>query len=98
MRDLKTLQSWEEFEANMLKNPKVRKAIEESQTEYQIARSLIELRLKCKMSQAQLAHKIGTKQPVISRIEGMNSHPTISLLKRISHALNCDLHISFRAK
>lgn len=98
MRKISSLQTWEEVEARLLQDPKFREEVKKHETEFQIACSLIEARLKRKLSQKQLAQKIGTKQPVISRIESMTAHPTISLLQRISLALNSELHICFKTK
>ena len=77
-----------------LKNPGFKKAWDESEVEYQLAVKMIEARLKRKMSQRDLARKINTSQAVISRIETMSGNPSLSLLKRISTALNGKLKIS----
>lgn len=80
--------------AKRLKNPEFRKAWEESEPEYLLGKALIEARLKKKLSQRDLAKKVGTSQAAISRIEGMSANPSLSLLKRIAHALNTKLQIS----
>ena len=78
-----------------LKNPKFKKAWEESEVEYRLAKQLIEKRLAKKMSQRQLARKLKTSQAVISRIETMQANPSLSLLKRIAQALNTNIQIQF---
>lgn len=98
MRKIQSYTKWEEVRASLLKDPGVKAAYDALETEYQIASSLIEMRLKRKISQKQLAEKIGTKQPVISRIESMTAHPTVSLLQKISQALDSKLFISFGEK
>ena|SRR3989344_8856147 len=77
-----------------LKDPEFRKAWEDSEAEYVLACKLIEARLKNKMSQRDLAKKIGTSQAAISRIEAMNGNPSFSFLKRIAAAFNSKLQIS----
>ncbi len=77
-----------------LKDPQFKKAWEESEVEYQLACKLIEARLRGKLSQRELARKVGTSQAAISRIEGMSGNPSIALLKRIAEALNTKLQIS----
>jgi transcriptional regulator with XRE-family HTH domain len=48
------------------------------------------------MTQAELANKIGTKQPVIARIErGGSSSRNIGTLKKLARAFNVRLHVSF---
>ena len=78
-----------------LKDPEFKKAWEETETEYKLACKLIEARLAKKMSQRDLAQKVGTSQAAISRIEAMNGNPSLSLLKRVATALNSELKISF---
>lgn len=76
-----------------LKNPKFRRLWQESEVEYQLARKLIEKRIKQKVSQRTLAKKAKTTQAIISRIESMNANPSLALLKRIAHALDSHLEI-----
>jgi len=76
-----------------LKDPEFKHLWQESEVEYQLARGLIEKRLKEKISQRYLAKKAKTTQAVISRIESMNSNPSLGLLKRIAQALNSRLEI-----
>ena len=78
-----------------LKNPQFKKVWQESEAEYQLATRLIDARLKKNMSQRELASKVKTSQAAISRIEAMAGNPSLSLLKRIAHALDTKLSISF---
>lgn len=84
----------EEDLAKRLKNPEFKIAWDESEAEYLLACNLIEARLKKKMSQRELAKKVGTSQAAISRIEAMSGNPSLGLLKRIAHALDTKLQIS----
>jgi ribosome-binding protein aMBF1 (putative translation factor) len=77
-----------------LKSRKFKKAWNESEAEYLLSKSLIEARMKKKLSQRALAKKIGTSQAVISRIESMRGNPSLFLLKRIAKALDGKLHVS----
>ncbi len=76
-----------------LKSPIFKKVWEETEVEYQIARSLIKRRLSLGLSQEDLAKKTATKQPAISRLESGNQVPSISFLKRIAKALNSTVTI-----
>lgn len=87
--------TFQEHLKESLKDPEFKKVWEESEAEYLLACQLIEARLKKKMSQRDLAKKLGTSQAAISRIEGMNGNPSLSFLKRLSEALEVKLHISF---
>jgi len=86
--------TFEDHLTESLKDPEFRKAWEESEPEYLLSKALIEARLKKKLSQRDLAKKIGTSQAAISRIEGMGGNPSLSLLKRIAKALDGKLQIS----
>jgi ribosome-binding protein aMBF1 (putative translation factor) len=90
--------NWRELDKKWMKDPKFIRAWQKVEPEYKLARALIGARLKKKMTQAQLAKKIGSKQPVISRIEAMTELPNISLLKRLAQALDSRLEIRFLAK
>lgn len=87
--------TFEQHLKESLKDPKFRKEWEDSEVEYQLGRKLIEERLKRNISQRDLAKKAHTTQAVISRIEGMNSNPSIGLLKRLAEALGTKLKIGF---
>jgi len=78
-----------------LKDPKFKKAWEESEAEYQISRTLIAARIKRKISQQELAKEANTTQAVISRLENMTANPSVGLLQKIAQALNLKVKILF---
>ena len=80
------------------KNPKFRQEYEKLEPEFAIARTIIEARIKDKVSQEQLAKKMGTGQAVISRLEGASSSPSLSLIKRLASALNLKVELRFTPK
>lgn len=77
-----------------MKDPEYRREYKKLEPEFQIARQIIGARIKKKMTQAELARKMGTGQAVVSRLEGMNAKPSISLLQRVASALGIKLTIS----
>lgn len=79
-----------------MKRKGFKKLAEKNEAKFELVRSLIAARLKKNLSQKELARRIKTKQPVISRLENMQSYPTLTLLDRISKALDTKLHIYFR--
>lgn len=88
--------TFEEDLKESLRDPKFRKAWEDSEPEYLLARELIEKRLEKKMSQRALAKKLKTSQAVISRIENMNANPSFSFLKRIARSLDTTLTLHLK--
>ncbi len=84
-----------ELKKELFKNPKVKKAYEDLQPEFAIMQTLIDARMKKKLSQEDLAKRMGTGQAVISRLEGANANPSFSLVKRLANALNLRFEIKF---
>ncbi len=82
----------------LLKNPQFKKEWEDSEVDFQLGCKLIEARLAKKMSQRDLAKKVGTSQAAISRVEGMDGNPSLDLLKRIAKALDSTLKITFTTR
>jgi len=86
---------WEEYEKVLMKRPGFQEALEETRLEYEIARALIRARLKKKLTQAQLAKKMKTKQSVISRVESARTMPSLSFLKRLADVLEVPFRVQF---
>lgn len=86
---------WEDFSKDLLKQPGFKEALKETEIEFQIARAIIEARIKRGMTQEDLATKLHTKQSVISRVENAKTVPSVSFLKRIADVLNTPLIIQF---
>ncbi|MBU1327003.1 helix-turn-helix domain-containing protein [Patescibacteria group bacterium] len=84
---------WKTHKRQLLKDIEVRKALRESRLEFQIAKSIIEARIKRGLTQKQLAKRLNTKQSVISRVETVKTTPSLSFLKRVAEALNTSLRV-----
>ena len=78
-----------------LKNQEFKKHYNESGKQLEIAYQILKLRKQRKISQAQLAKKIGTKQSNIARIEAGQQNFSIDTLEKIAEALNCELKVNF---
>ncbi len=87
---------YEGFEAELLKDPEIRKEYEALKPKYMLIQALIEHRNKLRMSQAQLASIVGTHQPAISRLERGDGNITLSTLFKVANALNTKLDISLK--
>lgn len=61
---------------------------------YQVAR----LRIMCGLTQAELAERVGTKQPSIARLESGSVTPTLPLLRRVAEALDARLTVKIEPK
>ena len=85
--------NWETHKKQLLKDPAFRKAMKESELEYQVARAVIQKRLDKKLTQTQLAKRLGTRQSAISRLEGMGALPSLSFLRRVAKVLGAELKV-----
>ena len=66
--------------------------------EFALVSALIAARAKAGLTQSEVARRMGTTQAVISRIESMNSNPSLGFLKKLAFALNSTLQINFQPK
>ena len=78
------------------KDPELRKMIAEEALNVRVARMIYEAREQAGLTQTQLAELIGTKQPVIARLEDADYEGhSLSMLQRIAEALGRRLEVSF---
>lgn len=91
--------TYREHRKELLKNKKVKSEYEKLIPEYELAKSMIEQRLRKKMTQEDVAKKTGMPQSTISRIEGLtHGLPKLSTLKKIADALDAKLVIKIEGK
>jgi ribosome-binding protein aMBF1 (putative translation factor) len=88
--------SFKQFKAKALKNTLVQTEYEAMGPEYEVVKTIIRERIKRGWSQTQLAEAIGSRQPVISRLEQGESNPSLLTLQKIASALNLSLKVSMR--
>ena len=94
-QQLDKLTRWEEIRDRFLEDPEAKAAYDALESEYQLVSELIGKRLERKLSQKQLAEKIGTKQSAICRLESGEGNPSFKFLKRVAEGLGTKLKISF---
>lgn len=88
--------NWKEAKEILIKDdPLLKIELEKLEPKYQIIRQVIELRIKSKLTQKQLAEKINDKQSNITRLENGNVNPSIDKLIQIANGLNADIEIKF---
>ncbi len=79
------MRSFEAFKKRMLKNPKVKKEYDALEEEFAIAGQLIAARARAKLTQEEVARRMGTSQSAVARLESGRS-PSLSSLKRYAKA------------
>jgi len=91
--------TYKEHRKELLKDKTVRAEYEKLLPEYELARSIIEQRLRKKMTQGEIAEKAGIPQSTVSRIERLtHGLPKLATLKKIAEALDAKLLIKLEPK
>ena len=81
-----------------MKEPKYRKAYEALGEEFVPASAVMDVRNRAGLTQAQLARKMGTTQPVVARLESGRTRPSMRTLDRLAEATGTYLRISFEPR
>jgi len=76
-----------------LKDDEYKQEYDKLETEFNLARVLIEAREKSGLSQSEMAKRMHTKQSVVARLESADGNPTIKTLSRYAEALGGHLEI-----
>jgi ribosome-binding protein aMBF1 (putative translation factor) len=80
-----------------MKRPDFKREWDKLDPEFELIESLIRARESAGLTQAELAERIGTKQPALSRLErGGFRTATVETLKKIAYALDAELIIKFQ--
>lgn len=83
-------------EQMMREDPEYRREYEALEEEFALIAAMIDARSKAGLTQAQVAERMGVKQPVVARIEG-GSNVSFNTLKRYAHATGCKVKVEFVA-
>jgi transcriptional regulator with XRE-family HTH domain len=90
-----------ELKAKALKQKNVQIAYEALEPEFSLLGELLKARQEAGLSQAEVAIRMGTKAPAITRLESSLSSgkhsPSIATLKKYANALGCHLQIKLIA-
>ncbi len=80
-----------------LRQPKVKAEYDALAPEFSLLRELLSARQKAGLTQAEIAERMGTKAPAVTRLESSLSSgkhsPSLETLKKYAKALNCHLEI-----
>jgi ribosome-binding protein aMBF1 (putative translation factor) len=88
--------SLKELKAKAFKNPKVKTAYDLLEDEYALAAVLIDARAKAKLTQSELARRMGTTQSAIARMESGRAVPSGATLLKLAKAVGRRLSVQFR--
>ena len=89
---IKTI-SHEDFKNELLEDPVFRKHYNESSFEREIFKAIIRARANKKLTQRELAKKIGVEQSALARFASGRVSPTLNFLKKVVSGLGLSVTI-----
>jgi transcriptional regulator with XRE-family HTH domain len=87
-----------ELRKKLLSDPEALVAYEEMSPEFSLLRQMLKARQRAGLSQAQIARRMGTKAPAVTRLESSLSSgrhsPSVATLRRYARAVGCELEVN----
>jgi len=83
----------EDKHKELLNDPEYKKAYAELEGEFLIAKALIEARRSAKLTQKQVADRMGTTQSVVARMESGKPLPSLKSVARYAAAVNSKIEL-----
>jgi len=91
--------NWDRYFQAQLRDPEVRRLVEEELKALRVGATLARLRVRCRLSQGELATRAGMSAPNLSRIENSPSQNlTLGTLVRLARAMDRDVAIRFEPR
>jgi predicted transcriptional regulator len=86
------MRSFDTFKKKMLKNPAVKAEYDALEEEFALIRELLKARTRAKLTQAQVARRMGTSQSAVARLESGRS-PSLASLRKYAEATGSKVEI-----
>lgn len=87
-----------ELRAKLLANSETLAAYQNMDPEFSLLRQMLKARERAGLSQAEIANRMGTKAPAVTRLESSLSNgkhsPSMATLRRYAHAVGCELEVN----
>ena len=80
------MKTFTQFKKEAMKRPGVRKAMKETDIEFQLIEAIVKKRAQKKLTQKELAEEIGVTQSALARFESGRSNPTLSFISDVERA------------
>ena len=87
------MSKWEDLEKELLSDPATKKEFDKLVPRYTVISEVIKARIKNKLTQSEIAKKVGTKQSAIARLESGNINPSLEFLRRIAQVMGYKLTV-----
>jgi len=88
--------NFREYLKDALQDPETKDEFDALEPIYAFKHQLMEIRIREKLTQAELAQKIGIPQSALARLESGKSIPTLRTLQKIAKGLGKKLVLSFQ--
>ena len=92
---MKTISAKEVHEKHMAESPGYREAYEALEDEFALIEAMMDARKRSRLSQAEIASRMGTTESAVSRLESGRVKPSTRTLERYAAATGHRLKISF---
>ncbi len=89
--------SFKKVRDEWMKDPAFRAEYERLAPEFALARALIKARTNAKLTQAQVAKRMGTTQSVVARIESGQNAPNLRTLEKYAEAVGRRIEVKLVA-
>ncbi|MFL9503909.1 helix-turn-helix domain-containing protein (plasmid) [Rhodopseudomonas palustris] len=84
-----------DLKKSLMEDPEVREDYAKVDAEYSLIEAMIRARNDARLTQAEIAERIGTTQSAIARLEGGRVSPSVATLRRYAEATGRQLRIAF---
>lgn len=96
MVKISELKTSEEVRSNDMQDPEYRREYERTRLANDVAIRVIQYRVRNGLSQAELARRLGMRQPNIARLESGGHEPTIATLSLLAQVLKQDFSVDIK--
>lgn len=87
------MSKWKDLEKELFSDMATKKEFDKLAPRYAVISQLIAARIKNKMTQQDVARKVGTKQSAIARLESGSVNPSLEFLQKIAQVMGYKLTI-----
>ena len=85
-----------DLKKRLMEDPEFREEYAQADQEYALAAQLIRARMAAKLTQAEVAKRLGTTQSAIARLEGGRISPSVATLQRYADATGAQLTVGLQ--
>ena len=85
-----------DLKKRLMEDPEFREEYAQADQKYALVAQLIRARMAAKLTQAEVAKRLGTTQSAIARLEGGRVSPSVATLQRYAEATGAQLTIGLQ--